>query len=194
MGAAKGNKHAEGNKGGGRPSVYKSEYVQQAYLYCKLGAIDEQLAEFFDVSVQTINNWKKEHYEFNLALKAGKRIADLEVVEALYKKATGYEHPDVDIKMYEGQIIQTPLIKRYPPDTTAAIFWLKNRQPKQWRDKQDIDHNGVSGLPTINIITLGSGVDPESNLSKLSQEETTTLLELNSKMNLIKTDNTQINN
>jgi DNA-binding XRE family transcriptional regulator len=181
MAAQKGNNYAEGNKGGGRPSVYKDEYAGQAYWYCKLGAIDEQLAEFFDVSVQTINNWKKEYYEFNVALKTGKRIADLEVVEALYKKATGYEHPDVDIKMYEGQIIQTPSIKRYPPDTTAAIFWLKNRQPKQWRDKQELEHNGTCEVPKINIITLGSGIEPKRDFSKLTTEEKKTLLELDSK-------------
>lgn len=182
MAAEKGNDYAKGNPGGGRPTTYKVEYASQAYWYCKLGAIDEQLAEFFDVSEQTINNWKKEHYEFILALKTGKRIADLEVAEALYKKATGYEHPDVDIKMYEGQIIQTPLIKRYPPDTTAAIFWLKNRQPKKWRDKQEIEHNGTSELPKINIIALGSGVDPKSKFDNLTKEEKILLLELNAKM------------
>ncbi|GAB7207355.1 hypothetical protein OS21_38510 [Dickeya oryzae] len=60
----------------------------------------------------------------------------------------GYEHEEDDIKAVNGEIVITPTIKRYPPDTTAAIFWLKNRQPKIWRDKQDINHTSDDGSMT----------------------------------------------
>ena len=154
MSAPKGNNFAVGNPGGGRPSVYKDEYAELAYNYCLLGAIDEELAGFFGVSETTINNWKKEHNDFSLALKRGKEIADARVAQALFHRATGYSHEDIDIKMYEGGIIETPYTKHYPPDATSAIFWLKNRQPKKWRDKQVTEHEGAIEITPIPIPDL----------------------------------------
>lgn len=126
----------------GRPTKYKSEYAKQAYKLSLLGHTDDELAEFFEVHRDTIYEWKNTHEEFSDSIKKGKQIADAEVVRSLYERATGYEHEDVDIKMFEGEIIKTKLIKHYPPDATAMIFWLKNRQPKKWRDKQEIEHSG----------------------------------------------------
>lgn len=138
----------------GRPTEYRSEYCEQAEKLCKLGATDKEIADFFDVTEQTINNWKTEHPEFFESIKKGKTLADAEVADKLYKRATGYEHPDVDIKVIEGQIVQTKLVKHYPPDTAAAIFWLKNRRGKvksdegqRWTDKQEI--TGNEGEPLL---------------------------------------------
>lgn len=134
-------------KKGGRPSSFRDEYVEQVEKLCRLGATDAELADFFDVSETTINNWKGKHPEFVEALKRGKAQADAEVADKLFKRATGYEHESVKIFQYEGGIIEAPYVKRYPPDTTAAIFWLKNRRPDLWRDKQDVEHSGE--LPVI---------------------------------------------
>jgi len=134
---------------GGRPSKYDAKYDDQAYKLCLLGADDSQLADFFEVNEDTINEWKKRHPTFSESLKTGKGIADANVAKSLYHRATGYEHPEVDIKMYEGEIIITDITKRYPPDTTAAIFWLKNRQRSKWRDKQDVEHTGRDGAPIV---------------------------------------------
>lgn len=131
----------------GRPTKYKEEYNEQVYKLCLLGAIDDELADFFDVDVSTINNWKIDYPEFFESIKRGKSLADANVASKLYHRATGYEHPDVDIKMYEGDIIETPLIKHYPPDTTAAIFWLKNRNPAKWRDKQEVVNTHIVEQP-----------------------------------------------
>lgn len=114
---------------------YKPEFTPQAEKLCKLGAIDTELADFFEVDVSTIERWKKEHPEFGEALKRGKLIADAEVAEKLFQRATGYEHPDVDIKVVNGEIVITDLTKHHPPDTAAAIFWLKNRQRAKWMDQ-----------------------------------------------------------
>ncbi|SER50749.1 MULTISPECIES: transposase [Pseudomonas] len=119
----------------GRPTSYKAEYAAQALKLCKLGLTDKELAEYFEVSEQTLNAWKKAHPAFLESLKGGKTLADAEVASKLFHRATGYEHEDTDIRVVNGEIIQTPIIKHYPPDTTAAIFWLKNRQPAKWRDK-----------------------------------------------------------
>ena len=128
----------------GRPSSYKPEFAEQAYKLCLLGATDKDLADFFDVVESTINLWKLDQPGFSESLKKGKQIADASVAERLYQRALGYQAPDLDIKMYEGNIIETPYTRHYPPDSTAAIFWLKNRQPKSWRDRQetDVTHSG----------------------------------------------------
>ena len=133
----------------GRPTEYKPEYDEQAYNYCLLGATDKQLATFFDVSEQTINAWKHKHPSFLESLRRGKEIADARVAQALFSRATGYEHPEDDIKAVNGE---TPTIKRYPPDPTSMIFWLKNRQPKLWRDKPESE--GADGDGAIHKVQI----------------------------------------
>lgn len=124
----------------GRPTKYKDEYAKQAYKLCLLGATDKDLAMFFEVVEDTINEWKNVHDEFSVSIKKGKVLADAVIAKALFHRAKGYSHPDVDIRVIDKEIVETEVIKHYPPDTTAAIFWLKNRQPQSWRDKQEIDH------------------------------------------------------
>lgn len=122
----------------GRPTAFKPEYSKQATKLCRLGATNPELADFFDVAPSTISKWFIDYPEFSEAVKAGKEASDAEVAHKLYRRAIGYSHKDVDIKAYEGSIIQTPIIKHYPPDPTSMIFWLKNRQPKKWREKQEL--------------------------------------------------------
>lgn len=131
---------------GGRPTLYKPEYADQAFKYCLLGATDEELAAFFEVDERTINRWKNDYPEFCQALKEGKEKADANVADRLYNRAMGYTHKETVTTSYQGQITDTKEIdKHYPPDTTAAIFWLKNRQPKKWRDR--VEHTGADGGP-----------------------------------------------
>lgn len=123
----------------GRPTKYKAEYDELAYNYCLLGATDAQLGEFFDVEEATINNWKKSHPSFFESIKRGKQNADAMVAKSLFHRATGYQHSAVKIFNDQGEPLVVPYIEKFPPDTTAAIFWLKNRQPAMWRDKQELD-------------------------------------------------------
>jgi hypothetical protein len=126
----------------GAPTKYSEEYPDKAYKLCLLGATDKQLADFFEVEEKTINNWKKEHPLFLQSIKAGKEEADAKIAEALYHRALGYEHDDVDIKSYQGDVIITPIKKKYPPDVTAIIYWLNNRQKDTWRNKIDMTSDG----------------------------------------------------
>lgn len=130
-----------------RPSKYRAEFAEQAAKLCRLGATDADMAEFFGVSESTINNWKNDHAEFLEALKSGKVEADATVADRLYQRAIGFQHEDVKVFLHEGEPVIVPLVKHYAPDTTAAIFWLKNRRPDLWRDKQDIEHLGE--LPVL---------------------------------------------
>jgi len=131
-----------------RPSKYRDEFAEQAYKLCLLGATDKELADFFGVDEATINRWKDKQPTFCESLKKGKVDADATVADRLFKRATGYEHPEIVTATFQGSITDTmEVTKHYPPDTTAAIFWLKNRQPSKWRDKQDIEHTGEGGGP-----------------------------------------------
>lgn len=128
----------------GRPSLYKPEYVEQVKKLCLLGLTDEELAKFFGVGINTLLNWKSKYPDFLEALKEGKEQADADVAEKLYRRATGYSHPEVDIRVVAGEIVQTPLIKHYPPDTIACIYWLNNRRRLNWRQKaKEEDDGGV---------------------------------------------------
>jgi len=132
----------------GRPTSYKKEYCDQAYKYCLLGADDKKLAELFEVDERTINNWKRDHDDFFQSVKRGKDIADANVADRLYQRAMGYEAPDIISASYQGEITDIKqVIKHYPPDPTAAIFWLKNRQREKWRDRQDMEIAGKDGGP-----------------------------------------------
>ena len=131
---------------GGRPTKYKPEMVEQAKKLCGLGATDAELADFFKVSIASISLWKTVYPEFSEALIDGKAVADKRVVSALYHKAIGYSHEETDIRVVNGKVVKTQIIKHYPPDTTAAIYWTKNRDPKNWRDKRDTEISGNLNL------------------------------------------------
>jgi hypothetical protein len=132
-------------KGKGRPSSYKPEFAEQARKLCELGATDIELADFFNVSDRSIYRWSNEHDDFCQALKAGKEAADERVVRALYHKATGYTHDAVKVLQYEGSPVIIPYREHVAPDTTAAIFWLKNRRRTDWRDR--VTHEGDAENP-----------------------------------------------
>lgn len=126
-------------KGRGRPTKFVPEYVEQAFKLALLGARDADIADFFNIDESTLNEWKKRHPDFYESLKRGKLVADAEVAEKLYRRALGYSHEAVKIFIHEGQPITVPYTQHYPPDTTACIFWLKNRQPNKWRDKVEVE-------------------------------------------------------
>lgn len=165
------------NTGGRGKTTYKPEFDQQAYHYCLLGATNQDLARFFKVSETTIKQWKKKFPDFFEAIKAGKELADMKVVKSLYKRAIGYTYQEVisqaakvpaskakkedstdeDFLADTSNGFQTIKVttKEVAPDIRAQIFWLKNRQPQYWKDKQEVDHTTAGEkLPTITIFEL----------------------------------------
>lgn len=149
------------HKSAGRPTKYRAEFAEQAMKLCRLGATDKELADFFDVDEATINRWKLAHPKFCESLKAGKQIADAEVADKLFQRATGYEHKAVKIvaDAKTGAEHQVEYVERYAPDTTAIIFWLKNRRPDLWRDRIDNTLSGPNGGP-IGVASTITFVEP----------------------------------
>jgi hypothetical protein len=124
------------------------------------GLTELQIAKNLGISKATFEKYKKEHSDFLYSLKRGKEIVDFEVENALLKRALGYKYTEITKELVlkkdaKGKALQDihgfpihemvvtkTVQKEVAPDTTAQIFWLKNRKPKQWRDKQDVEHSG----------------------------------------------------
>jgi hypothetical protein len=126
----------------GRPTKYDSKYAEQAYKLCLLGSTDAELANFFEVTESTINEWKLNFPEFSESIKRGKVTADAEVAESLYKRAKGYKVDSVKVFQFQGEPIVVPVVEEISPDTGACMAWLKNRQKAKWRDKQEVELSG----------------------------------------------------
>ncbi len=136
----------------GRPTDYREEYDELAYKYCLLGATNDQLADFFDCAKSTISLWMAKHESFSDAIKKGREDADAQVAHRLYSRAMGYSHKSEKIfaDAKTGEVLRVETVEHYPPETAAAIFWLKNRQPKLWRDKREVEHGGEGFSLVIN--------------------------------------------
>jgi hypothetical protein len=145
----------------GRPSDYREKYDEQARKLCLLGATDVELADFFGVSEQTLNTWKKVHPNFLESMNRGKIIADAEVAEKLYQRACGYSHDAVKIFMPAGALnpVYAPYTERFPPDTAAASRWLGNRQRQRWGEKTEAQAVLGPGQVQIQSVTV-STADP----------------------------------
>jgi hypothetical protein len=128
----------------GPPSTYKPEYAKIAKLLCARGATNAVLADAFSVNTSTIFDWQARHDDFAEAMAKGKaEIFDPLVERALAQRAIGYSVDTEEVKITkDGDEIRYQLRKHFAPDTTACIFWLKNRQPEKWRDVYDYKHGG----------------------------------------------------
>lgn len=128
----------------GPNTSYDPKYATIAKQLCARGATDSDLADAFQVATGTIWNWMSRFPGFAEAVRAGKaEIFDPKVERALALKAIGYSVDTEEVKITkDGEEVRYMVRKHYPPDTTACIFWLKNRQPTKWRDVWKIEHEG----------------------------------------------------
>lgn len=130
------------------------------------GLTDEQIAMKMGINVSTLYTWKNKYNEIAESLKKGKEVVDVEVENALLKRALGYSWIEVtkervwnkDLEINEF-VVTKEVTRHVSPDTTAQIFWLKNRKPAEWRDKKDINmdakvQNPFDGISTSDIKKL----------------------------------------
>lgn len=131
----------DASPGPGRPSGYRAKYAQQAKVLARLGATDREIAEALGIDPATVLRWRVAHKAFANAIRVGKAAADARVEQSLYRRATGYSFDALKIQMdKDGYFREHPYVEHVPPDTTACIFWLKNRKPQDWRDRQEHTH------------------------------------------------------
>jgi transposase-like protein len=101
------------------------------------GLTDEQIAHNIGIRRETLWNWRKQYPNIDNALKKTKEVVDRQVENALFKKAMS-------------------------GDTTALIFWLKNRRPQDWRDKRETQLSGnVQTVPDRLVIDYGGDDDDD---------------------------------
>lgn len=114
------------------------------------GLTNQQIAHNMGIHHDTLHRWSKKDKSIYDALKKGKEVVDREVENALFKRAVGYKYTEEQVTN-DGRIVEVEKYMR--PDTTAQIFWLKNRKREQWRDKQDYHHqaNVNTSLDLSNI-------------------------------------------
>ena len=118
------------------------------------GLTDEQIAKNIGISRSTLNVWKDRYSDISDALKRGKDVIDRQVENALLRRALGYEYEEVKEKFEDGVITERTVTKKeVVPDTTAQIFWLKNRKPDKWRDKPG--YEDTSELDKLDAILKG---------------------------------------
>lgn len=119
------------------------------------GLTDEQIAHNMGINTATLYRYKQDHREICEALKKGKEVVDIEVENALLKRAKGFEYTETKIEESPKDGRKVTLTKKFiPPETAAAIFWLKNRKPEQWRDKQ-ADESSKESLDKLDEILKG---------------------------------------
>lgn len=135
----------------GRPTTYQDAFPEIARRLCLLGLSDAEIAAFFGVRAETIIDWDAAHPEFRQVRAGARDLADANVAARLYQRAMGYEHPETHIAVSQGVAIQTPTTRVYPPDTDAARWWLKNRQPQRWRDRTEVETSGTVQLGVLAI-------------------------------------------
>jgi transposase len=132
---------AEGKNPGGRPTKYNAElHPILIGALASLGLSDEEMAEKLNITTSTFYEWCKKYPKFSEAKKTGKTGPNDEVEATLFQKATGDFYITEETLDENGDVINTKR-KQIPPSDTALIFWLKNRRPAQWRDKQEIEHS-----------------------------------------------------
>ena len=137
----------------------KPDFYELVTNYCLLGADDHELARFFHVDRDTWLVWVKHSEDLRDAIDEGFTKADARVAKAMLKRATGYSYDRQRLvikKDGSSQIID--LVEHVPPDTAAGKFWLTNRQPRHWADRQDHtltgrDGGAIDGEMTIKFVS-----------------------------------------
>ena len=107
--------------------------------WARNGLIDKQIAHNIGISVKTLYEWKNSYSDIRDALKNGKEVVDIMVENALFRRAVGYKYTEITKERRNGELeVTKEIVKEVSPDTTAQIFWLKNRLPGMWRDRKEM--------------------------------------------------------
>ena len=139
-GAPLGNKRARGNRGGGSKTIYGPRMTIVARKCCERGMTDIEVADMLGIGLSTLYRWKLDHPAFARVFKLGKAAADDRVERSLYSRAIGYDYIAERAAMTRHGQKTMRYRAHIPPDTAAAVWYLKNRRPDRWRDSFRHEH------------------------------------------------------
>lgn len=149
---------------------YSDEYPERAHRLALLGKTDAEIGEVFGVSDTTVARWMARKAKFRWAVQSGRDEADGRMAASLYERGMGYSHPAVKIfppKVEGGEPLVVDYVEHYPPDTAAASLWLRNRQPKLWREKTEM---AVTGQLTLEHLILGAVTERQAETLAIEGE------------------------
>lgn len=156
----------------GRPLKYDPNFHPiEAERLASEGLINMEIAKGLDISSFTLYAWQNDYEDFSEALKRGKAIADQKVVESLYKRATGFTFTETKHVDDGNSVRIESVVKCVPPDTTACIYWTKNRMGQEWRDKRVEEVSGPDGSP-IEFVTAMSDEEVIANAKRIISSRT----------------------
>lgn len=126
------------------------------------GSVDHELAKKMKVHPSTLYEWMKKYTQISDAIKNVKHVADAKVENSMFKSSVGYyyieEQPIKVKKVYkdemnrrvEEETIEVVPVKKYqPPIPTNQLFYLKNRRPAAWKDKQQVEIESKTPITLI---------------------------------------------
>lgn len=128
---------------------YNPDMCRQAKMLAKMGATNNEIAEFLGISVPCFYRWRHIHPELASAVRLGKAEADRRVEESLYMRAVGYTYESEKLMAVAmgqglGSEVQRHVTKEHViPDVKAAVHWLNNRNPDKWKNRQETTHDGT---------------------------------------------------
>lgn len=138
--------------------IYQDHMASQIYKMALAGCTHAEMAEYFGVSREEFTRWAKEKHEVANALVQGGRIADAQVAKAMHKRATGYMREKAKIiAKNDGTIVLVPYKEEEPANVQAAMFWLTNRDPANWRKTPDPTQGALPPsmqAPPVNILPV----------------------------------------
>ena len=137
----------EAARPGGRPSKYDPMFNRIVREMAKLGATDMEMATALGITERTLNRWKHVYPEFCLSLVPGKEASNDRVERSLYLRAVGYDYEKTEIGWFQGHPTMIQVVEHVPPDPKAAQYYLNNRRPKKWRNRQEL--TGANGKDLV---------------------------------------------
>lgn len=151
---------------GGRPTRYHAEWIPKyAASLVRQGLTYAQIAKELGIARSTFNKWLTEKPEFSEALEKAQEAPNDQVRRALFERAIGFEHPEEKIQydQQRGEFVRTMTTKKYPPETAAAKFWLINKAPDEFAERQEVEHSGPDGGPIVQIMIPDNGRGPNAD-------------------------------
>jgi len=144
----------------GRPTIYNINFhPQEAEKLAGQGLIDMEICKGLGICSSTFYEWSRNHTEFAESIKRGKAIADQEVVGSLYNRARGFFVTETKTVLNEDGSKRVEQTQKWVGDTTAAIYWTKNRLPKEFRDKQETEISSAEDKPFVVKVLRGVSMD-----------------------------------
>lgn len=136
------------------------------------GLTDEEIACKMGVTRKTLYEWMNRFSDIRDTIKRNKEVADREVEQALFRKATGYKIKEVTrerrinpLTRESELVVIKEIEKDVAPDTAAQVFWLKNRKPEVWRDKREVESTApTNAFDSVREIT-GKMLDMQEDRS-----------------------------